>query len=206
MAPIRIRTRTRRALGLTWPPWAVVICALIAMAVIALAVFALTLRRSPMAPATSPEAAEPNADVARLLARVDDLESRLRMQQRQLQQPQPQAGAAAQRPVSVVAIDSNAIGPPGVLPQVGYIRGSEEEQALLPLYGAPSEVRRHRWHYYTIAPAAGGQSIKVPVVNTGRDCMEEVGCDELADGDRVQVPDRQQGTGEVRLYKPRIML
>lgn len=112
-------------------------------------------------------------------------------------------------PVVRVAMDANASPDPETYGQVGYLTPGP-----LPLYGQASTARRGRWYYYTIVPTAGGGgSIKVPIRAGSRDCMAEVGCDELADGDVVSVPDAAGtdllpgGPLTVRLYKlgvPRI--
>lgn len=107
-------------------------------------------------------------------------------------------------PAMRIAIDPNASGSgPGTYPQVGYlVPGGVRAEAghqLLPLYGRESMTRRGRWYYYVIA--AGG--IKVPVVRAGRDCMTEIGCDELYDGDVVSAPDAGLGSQPltVRIYR-----
>ena len=102
-----------------------------------------------------------------------------------------------QQPAVRVAIDPNAGGsPPGTYPQIGYVTiEGEGHGQTLPLYGRRSEARRGRWYYYTII--SGG--IKVPVVSHGRDCMDEVACDELYDGEKLAVKDG--GSGTVRIYK-----
>lgn len=113
-------------------------------------------------------------------------------------------------PALRVALDPNGRGdPPATFGQVGYLRpagggaGQEEDSrrpAVLPLYGEPSAVRRGRWSYYTLAPGPG---VKVPVRDArGRDCMDELGCEELHSGDRVSAPDAAAGPLEVERYRP----
>ncbi len=124
----------------------------------------------------------------------------------------PAAAAAPSSPpppVVRVAMDAHASPDPETYRQVGYLTPGP-----LPLYGQASTARRGRWYYYTIVPTAGGAgAIKVPIQAGSRDCMQEVGCDELADGDVVAVPDAAGtdllpgGPLTVRLYKlgvPRI--
>ena len=95
-----------------------------------------------------------------------------------------------------MAIDQNAGGaPPETYPQIGYVIVAEAGRRL-PLYGMRSVARRDRWYYYTII----GGGIKVPVVSEKRDCMEEVGCGELHDGESVRLPDEDMDA-TVRLYK-----
>lgn len=80
--------------------------------------------------------------------------------------------------------------------QVGYL-ASGDEHARLPLYGRASSTRRHRVQYYTVDHSG----IQVPVAHQGRDCMEEVACEELYDGDVVGVGlEAAAKTYTVRLY------
>lgn len=106
-----------------------------------------------------------------------------------------------------VVIDPNAGGaPPDTYPQVGYIK-STDGAASIALYGARSATRRGRFNYYVI-PRGG--SIKVPLISGGRDCMDEVGCDVLVDGDHVSAPDADNLVGTAKIYNtnnvPRVLL
>ena len=111
--------------------------------------------------------------------------------------PSPPSPSSSPLPLQhVVAIDQNAGGaPPETYPQIGYVIVAESGRRL-PLYGMRSVARRDRWYYYTII----GGGIKVPVVSEKRDCMEEVGCGELHDGESVRLPDEDMDA-TVRLYK-----
>lgn len=123
--------------------------------------------------------------------------------------PLPNPTQSSPPPVVRVAVDANASPDPETYGQVGYLTPGP-----LPLYGQASSARRGRWFYYTIVPTAGGAgAIKVPIRAGSRDCMQEVGCEELADGDVVSVPDAAGtdllpgGPLTVRIYKlgvPRI--
>lgn len=120
----------------------------------------------------------------------------------------PSVQAPPQNCPNRIAIDPNAgMSAPGTYPQLGYLKPSDGS-AVLPLYGRPS-IRRGRGFYYTILPGSG---IKVPLMTgagTGsgaaqRDCMEDVGCEQLYSGDHVTIPDTSQSVGvqwEVVVYK-----
>lgn len=101
-----------------------------------------------------------------------------------------------------IAIDQNAgFSAPGTYPQLGYLRPAQGSAPVLPVYGRPSVSRNGRGFYYTIIPGSG---IKVPLHTpggTGRDCMEDVGCEALMSGDTVTVPDAEGSTWTVVLYK-----
>lgn len=109
-----------------------------------------------------------------------------------VQQQQPQS-----LPIRV-GIDPNAATiAPGMYPQLGYLKPAAGSVAtgILPVYGRPSIARNNRAFYYTIVP---GSSIKVPLRSTEsgqRDCMEDVGCEELSTGDLVTVPDAADAVG-----------
>ena len=108
-------------------------------------------------------------------------------------------------PAVRVVMDPNAGGaPPGTYPQIGYIKGGEGPAVAL--YGAQSANRRGRWNYYVI-PSGG---VKLPIVLSGRDCMDEIGCDMLVDGDRVSVPDAGGVDGIAKIYNtnnpPKVLL
>lgn len=106
---------------------------------------------------------------------------------------------------SVVALDANANGaPPGTYPQVGYLKEKDGAGLTWPLYGRAAHVRRGRWNYYTIAPAAAGGGVKLPVHFEGRDCMDEVACQEIGDGEHAEVPDAGLEGLIARVYKQRL--
>lgn len=98
-----------------------------------------------------------------------------------------------------IAVDPNAASDvPGTYPQLGYLKpaSGSGSSGVLPLYGRPSVSRNNRVFYYTIVPNSGG--IKVPIHSTGngsRDCMDDVGCEELSTGDVVNVPDAADASG-----------
>jgi hypothetical protein len=99
-------------------------------------------------------------------------------------------------PVVRVAIDPNLTSAaPETYSQVGFL--TREDSAPLPLYGQASLVRRYRHFYYTLLPGTG---IKVSVFVGRRDCMEDVGCEELGDGDEVHVPETTGGPWTVKIY------
>lgn len=88
---------------------------------------------------------------------------------------------------------------PPVFTQLGYIKLSSEDvtHPLLPLYGGPSILRKDRWNYYTVK-----EGIKLPIIQksgSSRDCMEEIACDQLYNGDTVFIDGWEIGW-VVRLY------
>jgi hypothetical protein len=84
---------------------------------------------------------------------------------------------------------------PNVLPsyapadyqQVGLLTSDEADKdpLMLPLYGR--RHRRDRWQYY----AAGDKPThlwRLPLSVNKRDCTEDIGCNEIYNGDMIEVP------------------
>lgn len=105
---------------------------------------------------------------------------------------QPQQQKPQQININVTT-DPNSYTAPVVFGQVGYLSDGTK---MLPLYGEPSQTRRGRFYYYTVIG-----NIKLPLMYKNRDCMEEVACEELYDGEEVRVQDMSNETWTVRLYE-----
>jgi hypothetical protein len=71
--------------------------------------------------------------------------------------------------------------------QVGYLKNESMMNRMLPLFARPVHVRRDKWYYYTIF-----DNIKVPVYYRSRKCTSTHGCDELYNGEIVQIEGMQQ--------------
>lgn len=85
---------------------------------------------------------------------------------------------------------------PGHMQQMGILVGSGEE--TLPLYGKEVMGRRDRYHYYT---TTGGENLyPVPVTHNARDCMEDIGCQELYGNETVSVTGKT-GSFTVNMYR-----
>jgi hypothetical protein len=85
---------------------------------------------------------------------------------------------------------------PGYMQQMGLIVGPNEE--TLPLYGKEVRGRRDRYHYYTTTP--GEQVYPIPISIDGRDCMDDIGCQELYGNETVSVFGKT-GSFSVKLYR-----
>ena len=84
---------------------------------------------------------------------------------------------------------------PGYMQQMGVITGNGE---TLPLYGKEVRGRRDRYHYYT---TTGGENLySVPISHNARDCMEDIGCEELYGNETVSVTGKI-GSYAVNLYR-----
>ena len=84
---------------------------------------------------------------------------------------------------------------PGYMQQMGVITGNGE---TLPLYGKEVTGRRDRYHYYT---TTGGENLyAVPISHNARDCMDDIGCEELYGNETVSVTGKT-GSYAVKLYR-----
>jgi hypothetical protein len=85
---------------------------------------------------------------------------------------------------------------PGHMQQMGVLLGDAGE--TMPLYGKEVNGRRDRYHYYTVTD--GEQLYPVPVGHDGRDCMEDIGCQELYGQEKVTVLGKV-GEYDVKMYR-----
>lgn len=84
---------------------------------------------------------------------------------------------------------------PGRMQQMGVLVGDGE---TLPLYGKEVRGRRDRYHYYT---TTGGENLySIPVSYNARDCMEDIGCEELYGNEAVSVTGKT-GSYAVNMYR-----
>ncbi len=67
--------------------------------------------------------------------------------------------------------------------QIGILTRQNGGEMILPLMGRPLMANRDKWQFYTI----NNNNIKLPIVNRGKSCTNEYGCDNLYNGDSVYV-------------------
>jgi hypothetical protein len=85
---------------------------------------------------------------------------------------------------------------PGHMQQMGILMGPDGE--TLPLYGKEVRGRRDRYNYYT---TTGGENLyPVSVSHNARDCMEDIGCQELYGNETVTVLGKT-GSFTVNMYR-----
>jgi hypothetical protein len=69
-------------------------------------------------------------------------------------------------------------------------KDGQDEPIIVPLYGRPMYRGSQKYQYY------GGSDKqhlwRIPVMNKGKDCTDTYGCDEIFEGDRVEVPTYQR--------------
>jgi hypothetical protein len=85
---------------------------------------------------------------------------------------------------------------PGHMQQMGIL--TSEEGETLPLYGKEVRGRRDRYHYYT---TTGGENLyPIPVNHDGRDCIDDIGCQELYGNEPVSVTGKN-ASFNVKMYR-----
>ena len=85
---------------------------------------------------------------------------------------------------------------PGHMQQMGIL--TSEGGETLPLYGKEVRGRRDRYHYYT---TTGGENLyPIPVNHDGRDCIDDIGCQELYGNEPVSVTGKT-GSFNVKMYR-----
>ena len=79
----------------------------------------------------------------------------------------------------------------------GQIPGNNNETNILPLFGRPTYSGSNRWNYYTSSDKF--QTVKLPISLDGRKCTDDLGCNELRNGDMVVIPS-YNGRFRVEIY------
>ena len=85
---------------------------------------------------------------------------------------------------------------PGHMQQMGLLIGDGD--MTLPLYGKEVRGRRDRYHYYTTT--SGDNLYPIPVSHNGRDCIDDIGCQELYGNESVNVIGKD-GSFDVKMYR-----
>ena len=76
--------------------------------------------------------------------------------------------------------------------------GNNDESNILALFGKQTYKGSNRWLYYTSSDKNNG--IKIPLTYKNRDCTDDQGCDEIYDGEIVDIPS-YNGNFKVKMYK-----
>lgn len=85
---------------------------------------------------------------------------------------------------------------PGHMQQMGLLLG---EGMTLPLYGKEVHGHRDRYHYYTTT-SNGDSLYPVPISFNGRDCVDDIGCQELYGNESVTVTGKD-GSFNTHMYR-----
>lgn len=81
--------------------------------------------------------------------------------------------------------------------QIGILSNSDNDK-ILPLYGKQTYQRSQHWNYYTTTDSYN--LIKIPLTYEGKDCMKEIGCREINDGDNIFI-DEYDESFKVKIYE-----
>jgi hypothetical protein len=73
-----------------------------------------------------------------------------------------------------------------------------EDGAILPLYGRRTASRSDRFQYYTRTDSYN--PVQLPLKHKRRDCQDDIGCEELFDGENITVTPTGQ-TGRATIYR-----
>jgi hypothetical protein len=84
-----------------------------------------------------------------------------------------------------IPINISTQGPPSAYRQIGILTRVNGAETILPLMGRSLITNRNKWQYYTISN--NNNLVKLPVVNKGKSCTNEYGCDELYNSDTIYV-------------------
>jgi hypothetical protein len=87
-------------------------------------------------------------------------------------------------------------GLPEAYQSMGVVTTSSGE--LLPLYGRRLASRSDRFNYYTRTDT--NNPIPLPIRHKKRDCQDDIGCEELFDGDNIEIAPTKQH-GNVTIYR-----
>lgn len=101
-------------------------------------------------------------------------------------------------------INISTRGPSVEYSQIGVLTNNDNgKNTILPLYGKPTYQGSSKWLYYTSTDKYN--SMKIPINYKNRNCSDDTGCDELSEGDSLNVP-AYNNTFKVTTYqldKPR---
>ena len=95
--------------------------------------------------------------------------------------------------LGALSVNTQTRGVPDSYQQVGVIttpggtdNSGTPSRTILPLFGRAIDAARNKWNYYTRTD--GMNPVQVPLQFKRRNCDDDVGCDEVTDGDSVGVP------------------
>ena len=85
--------------------------------------------------------------------------------------------------------------------QVGILTSEEQdkEPIILPLFGRNIQNRYDRWQYYTASDK--NTMIRLPLKFQNKDCEDDVGCNEIVSGDKLEVGIYQGKVFTATIYK-----
>ena len=106
---------------------------------------------------------------------------------------QPDMSAVVNSPTAVASIPTRGL--PDSYQSFGIITVADK---VFPLYGRQLASRSGRFQYYTRTDTYN--PVQLPIRFNKRDCQDDIGCEEIFDGDIVQIPGNGSA-GRVSIYR-----
>ena len=75
--------------------------------------------------------------------------------------------------------------------------GNNNESSILPLFGRPTFNGSKKWNYFTSSDKF--HNFKIPITKDGRKCNDDLGCDEIMNGDMIDIPS-YNGKFKIEIY------
>jgi len=97
--------------------------------------------------------------------------------------------------VSSLPINIPTQGLPPSFQSIGIINAGDQ---ILPLYGRRTTGSSDRWNYYTRTDTYN--PVPIPISFQRRDCMDDVGCQEIMSGENIKI-DALQKEGKTNIYR-----
>jgi len=97
--------------------------------------------------------------------------------------------------IASIPINIPTQGLPESFQSVGIIKAGDQ---ILPLYGRRTIGSNDRWNYYTRTDTFN--PVPIPVQYQRRNCMDDVGCQEMMSGEHVHV-NAMKKDGQVEIYR-----
>ncbi len=99
-------------------------------------------------------------------------------------------------PPGAVPIFQPSLGYPEEFQQMGILTGADGK--ILPLFGRRTGSRNDRYNYYTRTDTYN--PIQLPIMYEKRDCMDDVGCQELTGSEKIYI-DGLNSHASVKIYR-----
>jgi hypothetical protein len=96
--------------------------------------------------------------------------------------------------IATIPINIPTKGLPESFQAIGIIKTQND---VLPLYGRRTAGSTDRWNYYTRTNSYN--PVPIPIQSGKKDCMNDIGCNELFSGDNILV-EELHGQGTVKIY------
>jgi hypothetical protein len=84
--------------------------------------------------------------------------------------------------------------------QVGLLKSEDENGDLRPIYAKPVRGHRDRFHYWSTG-GNGHNNYSVPLTMDGRDCTDDIGCQEIYGNESVSVWDNPEIQYKSHVYR-----